>query len=158
MRWCVVSNAGPQHIGNLIFIHIRKDILSVIHVDCGSFVGLHAFSLCQSIKIKPTNMYISSSRAQFKIDTRVLKLTPVHSRRVVNCPVQPRACQWDCVLWHNFSGMKRTCWTTGSWWCCLSLEVVSSIPTGSTMIYLCGLKCVFLCQSIKIKTTNIYYT
>ena len=46
---------------------------------------------------------------------------------------------------HSFSGMKRTCWTTGSWRCCLCLEVVSSIPTGSTMIYrfLSEFKCVF---------------
>ena len=60
-------------------------------------------------------------------------LTPVHSRRVVSCPVQPRACHWDCVFRNNFSGMKRTCWTTGSWRGCLSLDVVSSIPTESTI-------------------------
>ena len=54
--------------------------------------------------------------------------------------------------------MKRTCWTTGSWRSCLSLEVVSSIPAGSTIIYrfLCGFICVSLCQSIKIKPTNMY--
>ena len=42
--------------------------------------------------------------------------------------------------------------------CCLSLEVMSSIPTGSTIIYqfLCGFTCVSRCQSIKIKPTNIY--
>ena len=42
--------------------------------------------------------------------------------------------------------------------CCLSLEVVSSIPAGSTIIYrfLCGFICVSLCQSIKIKPTNMY--
>ena len=57
-----------------------------------------------------------------------------------------------CFL-HNFSGMKRTCWTTGSWRSCLSMEVVSSIPAGSTIIYrfLCGFICVSLCQNIKIK-------
>ena len=55
-------------------------------------------------------------------------------------------------FWHNSGGMKRTCWTTGSWRCCISLEVVSSIPTGSTLIYrfLCGFICVSLCKSIKI--------
>ena len=54
--------------------------------------------------------------------------------------------------------MKRTCWTTGSWRSCLSLEVVSSIPAWSTIIYrfLCGFICVSLCQSIKIKPTNMY--
>ena len=28
----------------------------------------------------------------------MLELTPVHSRRVVSCPEQPRECHWDCVL------------------------------------------------------------
>ena len=66
--------------------------------------------------------------------------------------------RWNCVFLHNFSGVKRTCWTTGSWRSCLSLEVVSSIPAGSTIIYrfLCGFICVSLCQSIKIKPTNMY--
>ena len=91
-------------------------------------------SLSQSIKIKPTNMYIARARAQFKIHTQMSKLTPVHSKQVVNSPVPPRACHWDCVLAHNFSGMKRTCWTTGSWRCYLSLELSSSTPAGSTMI------------------------
>ena len=81
----------------------------------------------------------------------------MHSRRVVSCPVQPRACHWICVFWRKFSGVKRACWTTGSWRSCLSLEVVSSIPAGSTIIYrfLCGFICVSLCQSIKIKPTNM---
>ena len=54
---------------------------------------------------------------------------------------------------HNFSGMKQTCWTTGTWRSCLSLEGVSSIPAGSTIIcrFLCGFICVSLSQSIKIK-------
>ena len=61
-------------------------------------------------------------------------------------------------FWRDYSGVKRTYWTTGSWRSCLSLEVVSSIPTGSTIIYrfLCGFICVSLCQSIKIKPTNMY--
>ena len=64
----------------------------------------------------------------------------------------------SCVFWRDFSGVKRTCWTTGSWRSCLSLEVVSSIPAGSTIIdrFLCGFICVSLCQSIKIKPTNMY--
>ena len=49
--------------------------------------GFICVSMCQSIQIKPTNMYIASARTQFKINTRVLKLTPVHSRRVVSCPL-----------------------------------------------------------------------
>ena len=77
---------------------------------------------------------------------------------VVSCPVQPRACHWSCVFWRDFSGVRRACWTAGSWRSCLSLEVVSSIPAGSTIIYrfLCGFICVSLCQSIKIKPTNMY--
>ena len=92
--------------------------------------------------------------------TQVLKLTPVHARRVVSCPVQPRACHWSCVFWRDFSCVKHTCWTTGSWRSCPSLEVVSSIPDGSTIIYrfLCGLICVFLCQNIKIKPRNMNIT
>ena len=39
------------------------------------------------------------------------------------------------VFWHNFCGMKRTCWTTSNWRRCLSLGVRSSIPSWSTMIY-----------------------
>ena len=54
--------------------------------------------------------------------------------------------------WYDFSGMKRSCWTTGSWWCCLSLEVVSLIPAGSTIIYrfLCGCICVSLARASKL--------
>ena len=72
--------------------------------------------------------------------------------------IYTRACHWSCVFWRDFSGVKRTCWTTGSWRSCLSLEVVGSIPAGSTIIYrfLCGFICVSLCQSIKIKPTNMY--
>ena len=44
----------------------------------------------------------------------------------------------------------------GSWRCCLGLEVVTSIPTGSTIIhrFLCGFIRAPLCQRIEIKTTN----
>ena len=105
------------------------------------------------------NMYIASARAEFKINThRCWNWHHVHSRQVVSCPVQPRARHWSCVFWRDFSGVKRTCWTTGSWRSCLSLEVVSSIPAWSTIIYrfLCGFICVSLCQSIKIKPTNMH--
>ena len=71
----------------------------------------------------------------------------------VKCPAR-----FVSHFWRNFSGVKRTCWTTGSWRSCLSLEVVGSIPAGSTIIYrfLCGFICASLCQSIKIKPTNMY--
>ena len=47
---------------------------------------------------------------------------------------------WDCVYWHSLCGVNRTCWTIGSWWCCLFLNFVSSIPAGSSAIsqLLCG--------------------
>ena len=51
-----------------------------------------------------------------------------------------------CIFFlHNFSGMKQMCWTTGSWWCCLRVEVVSLIPAGSMIIhqFLCGFIYVF---------------
>ena len=59
---------------------------------------------------------------------------------------------------HNSGDMKCTCWTTGSWWWCLSLEVMSSILAGSRIIYwfLCGFMFVSLYQSITIKPTNKY--
>ena len=61
-------------------------------------------------------------------------------------------------FWRDFSGVKHMCCTTGSWLSCLCLEVVSSIPAGSRIIYrfLCGLICVSLCQIIKIKPRNMY--
>ena len=86
-------------------------------------------------------------------NTWVLKLTPVQSRWVVSCPLQPRTCHWNCVFLHNFSGMKRACWKTGSWRCYLSLEVVSSITI--LCRFLCGFIRVLPCQSIKIKPTNM---
>ena len=117
-----------------------------------SFPCVRASKLNQQICISP------ASRCSSKLThTQVLKLTPVHSRRVVNCPVQPWASHWSCVFWRNFSNVKRTCWTTGSWRSRLSLEVMSPIPVESTIIYwfICGFIYLSLCQSIKIKPTNI---
>ena len=91
-------------------------------------------SLCQSIKIKPTNMYITSARAQLKINTHRCwnwHLCIPDGLSVVQCSLGHVI--GVVVFLHNFSGMKRTCWTTGSWRSCLSVEVVSSIPTGSTI-------------------------
>ena len=121
--------------------------------------GFICVSLCQSIKIKPTNMYIASARAQFKINTHRCwnwHLCIPDGLSVVQC--SHGHVIGVAFFWRDFSGVKRTCWTTGSWRSCLSLEVVSSIPAGSTIIYrfLCGFICVSLCQSIKIKPTNMY--
>ena len=57
-----------------------------------------------------------------------------------SCPVPSRSCYWDCVLRH-FCGTKRTCWTTGIWWCCLSMKIPSSIPGWFNICYrvLCGI-------------------
>ena len=120
--------------------------------------GFICVSLCQSIKIKPTNMYISPAPGRSsKLTHAGVEIDTCAFQTVVSCPVQPRACHWSCVFLRNFSGMKRTCWTTDSWLSCLSLEVVSSIPAGSMIIYrfLCGFICVSLYQSIKIKPTNM---
>ena len=38
---------------------------------------------------------------------------------------QNRQRLWDCVYWHNLCGVSRTCWTIGSWRCCLCLNFVS---------------------------------
>ena len=119
--------------------------------------GFICVSLCQSIKIKPTNMYIAPGRSSKFTHTGVEIDTCAFQ---TGCQLSSAASgmSLNCVYWHNFSGVKRSCWTTGSWRSCLSLEVVSSIPAGSTIIYrfLCGFIYVSLCQSIKIKPTNMY--
>ena len=120
-------------------------------------------------------MYISQRKSIFlkTIRSPYVSNTPGCSSKLTPTGVEIDTCasQMGCQLssaasgmslglcyWHNFSGMKRSCRTTGSWWCCLSLGVVSSIPVGSTIIYrfLCGFICVSLCQSIKIKPTKMY--
>ena len=121
-------------------------------------MGLYAFPCARASKL---NQQICLSPAP----GRSSKLTPT-SVEIDTCAFQT-VCQLSSAassmslelrFWRDFSGVKRTCWTTGSWRCCLSLEVVSSIPAGSTIIYrfLCGFICVSLCQSIKIKPTNMY--
>ena len=80
-------------------------------------------------------IYRQSQGAQFKIIRHGCWNSHLHSRRVVSCPVPSRPCHWNCVFLHNFCGMKRTCWPTGSSRCCLSLEVPSSIPAWSTVIH-----------------------
>ena len=118
----------------------------------GSFVCLYAFP-CAGASIY-IYIYISPAPG------RSSKLT--HTRVEIDTCAFQTGCQLssaasgmslELYIWHDFGGMKRTCWTTGSWRTCLSLEVVSSIPAGSTITYrfLCGLICVSLCQSIKIQ-------
>ena len=129
------------------------------HSDSIGPVWLYVFSLLPSDPV-----HISSTWYKNYVETSYLVQLLVFYMYFMNqlpdwsCPVQPRACHWNCVFWHNFSGMKRSCWTTVSWRSCLSLEVVSSIPARSTIIYrfLCGFICVSLCQSNKIKPTNMY--
>ena len=45
---------------------------------------------------------------------------------------------WDCVYWHSLCGVNQTCWTIGSWRCCLCLNFVSSIPAGSATMWVIG--------------------
>ena len=150
------------------YIHTYVECLSlkvVSSIPAGSTIihrflcGFICVSLCQSIKIKPTNMYVASARAQFKINTHRCwnwHLCIPDGLSVVQC--SHGHVIGVAFFWRDFSGVKRTCWTSGSWRSCLSMKVVSSIPAGSTIIhrFLCGFICVSLCQSIKIKPTNIY--
>ena len=76
----------------------------------------HILSLCQSIKIKKTIMYIARAL------TQVLKLTPVHFMRVVSCPVDS--------IGDSLCGVEQTRWTTGSWRCCISSNAVQ-LPHGA---------------------------
>ena len=115
--------------------------------------GFVCVSLCQSIKRKATNMYIARTRAQIKINTHGCWNWPWASQTGCQLFSATPGMSLGLCFWHNFCGMMGTCWTCGSWRRCLSLEVVSSIPVGSTIIYrfLCGFICASLCQSIKIK-------
>ena len=137
----------------------------VISIPVGSTIiyrflcGFICVSLWPRIKIKATNMYITSARAQFKINTHRCwnwhQCIP-DGLSVVKCSIG--ACHWSCYFWRNFSGVKRTCRSTGSWRIWLSLVVLSSIPAGSMLIcrFLCGFLCVSWSQSNKIKPTNMY--
>ena len=106
--------------------------------------------MCQSIKIKPTNM--------FKINTHGCWNWHVcisDGLSVVQCSLGHAIgivfftqCQW------NEANMLDN-------WQLVVLPqsaVVSSIPAGSIIIhrFLCGFLCVSLCQSIKIKPVNMY--
>ena len=111
---CLYGVSGPgfesciQQSKTTCLLSIRKSLASlevVSSIPAWSTIiyrflcGFICVSLCQSIKIKPTNMYIASARAQFKINThRCWNWHHVHSRQVVSCPVQPRARHWSCVI------------------------------------------------------------
>ena len=143
----------PYSVCSFVFVCVGRKICVCglwIYAIIGFFGGLYAVPCVSASKLKFENMYICRTREQFKINTHVLKMTPVNYRLVVSRPMPPQSCHWDCVLWHNFCGMKLKYWTTGSWRCCLSLEVLSSIPARSKIIYpfLCGFICVFLCHRL----------
>ena len=79
-------------------------------------------------------IYAIYNQSPFKINTQVMQLIPVKFRRIVS---------WHAIgiaFWHNFRGMEPTCWTKGRLRGFLSLEVASSIPAWSTIIFrfLCG--------------------
>ena len=92
-------------------------------------------SLCQSIKMKPTNMHVTRARTQLKINI-------CSFRRGCQLPSGASAPPLLlCVLVQRCVLCNGMCFTTGSWQCCLSLDIVSSIPTWSTAIscFLCRL-------------------
>ena len=119
-------------------------------------MGLYAFPCARASKLK---QQICISPA------------PGRSSKLTHTGVEIDTCafQTGCQLSSAATGMSlelrfftqfqwREAYVLDSWRSCLSLEVVSSIPAGSTIIYrfLCGFICVSLCQSIKIKPTNMY--
>ena len=88
-------------------------------------------SLWQNIKF-----YIARARAQLKINVhaQVLKLTPVHFRRVVSCPLVSRPRHSSCVFYTASGGVKRTCWTTGSWRCYYSDVIMGAMASRITSL------------------------
>ena len=125
--------------------------VQVFDLILGSLVGLWAgiqFAGDSVPEMPASNPVLTRGRQNVEIDTCAFQ---------TGCQLSSAASDMSLFFLHNFSGVKRSCWTTGSWRSCLSLEVVSSIPAGSTIIYrfLCGFICVSLCQSIKIKPTNM---
>ena len=104
--------------------------------------GFICVSLCQSVKIIPTNMYIASARAQFKINTHRCwnwHLCIPDGLSVVQC--SHGHVIGVAFFWRDFSGVKRTCWTTGSWRSCLSLEVADQRKhqSSATLAFLWGI-------------------
>ena len=70
--------------------------------------GSICVSLCQNIKIKPTKMYIPSTRAQFKINTH--GCWNWHLCIETGCHLSSASdMSLGLCFWHNFSGMKRSC-------------------------------------------------
>ena len=63
--------------------------------------------------------YIAKTKAQFRFNTLVLKLTPANFRQAISRSVPPSP---------RLNGVERTCWTTGGWQCYLSLNMLRSIP------------------------------
>ena len=61
-------------------------------------------------------------------------------------------------FWHNSVAWSERAGQLTAGGIAPVLEVVNSIPAGSPIIYrfLCGFICVFLCQHIKIKPTNMH--
>ena len=112
------------HFGNLrLGFELTKapHVLSFMDEEWGSNVYTCVYIY------KTTNMNITRARVQFKINTGI---------EINTCSFQ-MGCQLSSAAWPAigtvFFGQSlwlvRMCWTTGSWWCCLSLNVLSSIPT-----------------------------
>ena len=106
---------------------------------------LYAFPCARASKLNQQIHILPEPGCKSKL-TQILKLTPVHYWLVVSCLLAQR-----CVV---CNGMY---FTTGSWQCCLSLDIVSSIPTRSTINFFIPLWFIHisLCQRINIKPTHI---
>ena len=101
-RSCVFGTLSVQweeSAGQLVTLPLsehREIDPRIRHDSFSAPLWVISVSLCQSIKINATNIYITRAKAQFKIKIQVLKLKPVHFRRVVSCSVPHRPCYWSC--------------------------------------------------------------
>ena len=141
--------------------------ISIVRLDIGNFIVILEDTFLPSVHVYIAirnygmNEWIQTLRYACVCQQICISPTPGRSSKLIHTVVEFDTCafQTSCQLSnaasgmslelrfrHNFSGMKGMCWTTGSWRSCLSLEVVSSIPVGSTIIYrfLHGFICVSL--------------
>ena len=124
-----------------------------------SFVGSYAFPWDRASKLKQEICILPALGRSSKLTHTGVEIDTCAFQTGCQFSSAASGMSLGCGFFlHNFSGMKWSCWTTGSWRCCLGMEVVSSILAGSTIIYqfLCGFICVSLGQSFKIKPRKMY--
>ena len=115
--------------------------------------------LCQSIKIKSTNMYFSRARVHFKINkhtvTEVLKLTLQTGCQSSSTTL---ALPLEMCFWHNFGRCETSVLDN---WQQIILphygisEFHPRLVHDNSSVPL-WVVCVSLCQSIKMKPTNVF--